>query len=434
MTGNEKDDEDVKTLGEALRAAEDRATGLSTRVEVAESALAAMTKERDDHKHWREHFTRKSDRLDLELEGAEAALATARELHNALLVLVDKRFRELHIEARQQYDRAEKAESALAASREREEGLARAVEGLICGGCGWRLSNPCTRKPCEACDPIKAALSVSVRLALSPAASAETPEQRYDRLLGEADDAWNAMTAAQREGVRSRMGFSSASPSASATLATIERAVEASTGVPVDVLRRTPLCEMHELSASAGAGEEININDPTWVRLTNNGRALYLAHFARMRCHAPVLSDEQGWARFQLWDLAAIFGPHLYNGCDLPFETTIRLSPPPGAPREAARAAAQATACPDCHGTGHRAAPWVCGGDVPCQHSNMPPSPAPPAPPAASAGPHALACPRCGQPAQGTARWVTCLGSPGRTTCGYRGPPVPFPVAPREEP
>jgi hypothetical protein len=87
MTGNEKDDEDVKTLGEALRAAEDRATGLSTRVEVAESALAA--------------------------------------------------------------------------SREREEGLARAVEGLICGGCGWRLSNPCTRKPCEACDPIKAALSVS---------------------------------------------------------------------------------------------------------------------------------------------------------------------------------------------------------------------------------------------------------------------------------
>jgi hypothetical protein len=55
MTGNEKDDEDVKTLGEALRAAEDRATGLSTRVEVAESALAAMTKERDEHKHWREH-------------------------------------------------------------------------------------------------------------------------------------------------------------------------------------------------------------------------------------------------------------------------------------------------------------------------------------------------------------------------------------------
>jgi hypothetical protein len=49
--------------------------------------------------------------------------------------------------------------------------------------------------------------------------------------------------------------------------------------------------------------------------------------------------------------------------------------------------------------------------------------------PAASAG----SCPRCGQPTQGTARWVTCLGSPGRAACGYRGPPVPFPVAPREE-
>jgi hypothetical protein len=296
MTGNEKDSSKEDLEAVALRAAEDRATGLSTRVEVAESALAAMTKERDEHKHWREHFTRKSDRLDLELEGAEAALATARELHNALLVLVDKRFRELHTEGRKQYDRAEKAESALAASREREEGLRRALNRALetvywmsgspdfgPGGCaheGW----------------IKA--RADVRYA-----------QDWDR--------------------------SAPSPAASATLATIERAVEASTGVPVDVLRRTPLCEMHKISASAVTGEEININDPTWVRLTNNGRALYLAHFARMRCHAPVLSDEQGWARFQLWDLAAIFGPHLYNGCDLPFETTIRLSPPPGAPREA---------------------------------------------------------------------------------------------------
>ena len=39
---------------------------------------------------------------------------------------------------------------------------------------------------------------------------------------------------------------------------------------------------------------------------------------------API-PDKEGWYRFQLWELMQKFGGHMYNGCEVPFETGIRI-------------------------------------------------------------------------------------------------------------
>ena len=35
--------------------------------------------------------------------------------------------------------------------------------------------------------------------------------------------------------------------------------------------------------------------------------------------------DDEGYSEFQMWHLMSIFGSYLFNGCDIPFETTIKL-------------------------------------------------------------------------------------------------------------
>ena len=39
----------------------------------------------------------------------------------------------------------------------------------------------------------------------------------------------------------------------------------------------------------------------------------------------PVI-DNEGYSEFQLWELMKIFGKHMYNGCNPPFETEILFS------------------------------------------------------------------------------------------------------------
>jgi hypothetical protein len=36
-------------------------------------------------------------------------------------------------------------------------------------------------------------------------------------------------------------------------------------------------------------------------------------------------ADKDGWTRFQMHDLMANFGPHMYCGCEVPFETEIEI-------------------------------------------------------------------------------------------------------------
>ena len=78
-----------------------------------------------------------------------------------------------------------------------------------------------------------------------------------------------------------------------------------------------------------------NINDYVHVRLTPKGRQIHRANHDDLVAkigglplpYIPVVENMEGWSRWQAWDLMRVFGPHLYNGCVLPFETTIKVEP-----------------------------------------------------------------------------------------------------------
>ena len=74
---------------------------------------------------------------------------------------------------------------------------------------------------------------------------------------------------------------------------------------------------------------EFNVNDPVQVRLTERGREIERASWAAVPGIGVPLpcaeEDADGWSRWQLWDLMRMFGQHMYNGCQVPFETTIRI-------------------------------------------------------------------------------------------------------------
>lgn len=77
------------------------------------------------------------------------------------------------------------------------------------------------------------------------------------------------------------------------------------------------------------------MNDTVIVNLTARGRELYEAYQRHVwgdRERPPgraggYLRPGQVRARFQLWELAHIFGPGIYNGCTPPFELSLRVFP-----------------------------------------------------------------------------------------------------------
>ena len=78
---------------------------------------------------------------------------------------------------------------------------------------------------------------------------------------------------------------------------------------------------------------EFNINDTVMVRLTEYGKAkhreshekFYKQLGMNVEYTAPK-EDEDGWSKWQLWDLMSEFGQHISLGGRVPFETTIRLA------------------------------------------------------------------------------------------------------------
>jgi hypothetical protein len=76
---------------------------------------------------------------------------------------------------------------------------------------------------------------------------------------------------------------------------------------------------------------KFNINDYVRVKLTDHGRKILDDQHTEFKKVMPSAEpihkpDEDGWCKFQLWELMSIFGQHLYNGCQIPFETTIELN------------------------------------------------------------------------------------------------------------
>lgn len=72
---------------------------------------------------------------------------------------------------------------------------------------------------------------------------------------------------------------------------------------------------------------EFNINGDVWIRLTGAGTRAYNLHYEKLGMEPPPLQrDSSDWCKFQLWDLMHIFGPAVYNGCQIPFvENVIRF-------------------------------------------------------------------------------------------------------------
>lgn len=74
---------------------------------------------------------------------------------------------------------------------------------------------------------------------------------------------------------------------------------------------------------------EFNLNDYVQVRLTDLGRCLHEQEHEMLSTHAsaPYKPPEEldGWSRWQAWRLMELFGQHMHNGCNVPFETTIRI-------------------------------------------------------------------------------------------------------------
>lgn len=82
--------------------------------------------------------------------------------------------------------------------------------------------------------------------------------------------------------------------------------------------------------------QTFNINDYVKVKLTEKGKYIYYHQFDDINQNIRKVGgkplsvielkyDNEGYTEFQLWRLMEIFGEHLYNGCDLPFETTIKF-------------------------------------------------------------------------------------------------------------
>lgn len=84
-----------------------------------------------------------------------------------------------------------------------------------------------------------------------------------------------------------------------------------------------------------GKQMDFNINETVLVKLTDHGRSVRAREHARWTAEAgvkleyhPPKEDAEGWSSWQLWSLMREFGPHIYMGGPLCFETAIRIVPP----------------------------------------------------------------------------------------------------------
>lgn len=82
--------------------------------------------------------------------------------------------------------------------------------------------------------------------------------------------------------------------------------------------------------------QDFNINDFVKVKLTEKGKYIYYHQYDDINKDIVKMGgeplnpielqyDDNRYVEFQMWHLMEIFGKHLHNGLDVPFETTIKL-------------------------------------------------------------------------------------------------------------
>lgn len=77
---------------------------------------------------------------------------------------------------------------------------------------------------------------------------------------------------------------------------------------------------------------KFNINNPVKVKLNNYGleihrlfyNSIFIGNIQYEKDYYPKI-DENGYTKFQLGEIMQIFGPHIYHGGKVPFETEIEL-------------------------------------------------------------------------------------------------------------
>lgn len=67
---------------------------------------------------------------------------------------------------------------------------------------------------------------------------------------------------------------------------------------------------------------EYNLNENVHVRLNNTGRNIYKNHMQSLNSNLSTEPevDENGYTKFQLWDLMHIFGKYISLGLPTPFD------------------------------------------------------------------------------------------------------------------
>lgn len=75
---------------------------------------------------------------------------------------------------------------------------------------------------------------------------------------------------------------------------------------------------------------KFNINHYVKVKLTEKGIEILKEQHNDIQKYALLLpdfeepqKDDDGYTKFQLWELMLKFGNHLYNGCEVPFHPEI---------------------------------------------------------------------------------------------------------------
>ena len=89
--------------------------------------------------------------------------------------------------------------------------------------------------------------------------------------------------------------------------------------------------QYHSLSTRKTNGMRANINEPVWVKLTEEGKTVYNKHYTDLKLNPddyPPKTNLAGYTQFQHWELMSIFGSAAYNGCTMPFDAEIHFSEP----------------------------------------------------------------------------------------------------------
>jgi hypothetical protein len=79
-----------------------------------------------------------------------------------------------------------------------------------------------------------------------------------------------------------------------------------------------------------------NANDYVFVKLTDRGRKILKENHEKLFAgpkatlypyrEPETCAEFSGYCKFQLWELMREFGPYLYNGCEVPFETEMKMT------------------------------------------------------------------------------------------------------------